>query len=196
MQQVTGDQGQWRRRWRGRWSRRGYCSWAMDHARLHLQHRLLYKPICHRRDAERPRASSRRYSGNSLTLMPSIPRPHIRFLFVGSHLCSTLLSDTLSRDRCPCVSLRLHLHQVGEGTSTPELSNMPSTQKEPPVGGSVSACTSGCYCGLGRVHLLLFEEAEDLDVAKPLELGQPACLGALLQDSPDRFVVDVALWCR
>jgi hypothetical protein len=54
--------------------------------------------------------------------------PLIQFLFVGSRLCSTLLSDTLSRDRCPCVSLRLHLHQVGEGTFTPELVNMPSTR--------------------------------------------------------------------
>jgi len=55
--------------------------------------------------------------------------PRIQFLFVGSRLCSALLSDTLSRDRCPCVSLRLHLHQVGEGTCTPKLVNMPSTQK-------------------------------------------------------------------
>ena len=47
--------------------------------------------------------------------------PRIQFLFVGSRLCSTLLSDTPSRDRCPCASLRLHLHQVGEGTSTPKL---------------------------------------------------------------------------
>jgi len=58
--------------------------------------------------------------------------PRIQFLFVGSRLCSALLSDTLSRDRCPCVSLRLHLHQVGEGTCTPKLVNMPSTQKKPP----------------------------------------------------------------
>ena len=56
--------------------------------------------------------------------------PRIQFLFVGSRLCSTLLSDTLSRDKCPCVSLRLHLHQVGEGTFTPKLVNMPSTLKK------------------------------------------------------------------
>ena len=56
--------------------------------------------------------------------------PPIQFLFVGSRLCSTLLSDTLLRDRCPCASLRLHLHQVGEGTSTPKLMNMPSTPKK------------------------------------------------------------------
>ena len=58
--------------------------------------------------------------------------PRIRFLFVGSRLCSTLLSDTPSRDRCPCASLCLHLHPVGKGTPTPKLSNMPSTQRERP----------------------------------------------------------------
>jgi len=57
--------------------------------------------------------------------------PPIQFLFVGSRLCSTLLSDTPLRDWCPCASLRLHLHQVGEGTSTPKLVNMPSTLKKP-----------------------------------------------------------------
>jgi hypothetical protein len=37
--------------------------------------------------------------------------PDIRFLFVGSRFCSTLLSDPASRRR-PCASLTLHLHQV------------------------------------------------------------------------------------
>src|SRR5438270_5988253 len=37
--------------------------------------------------------------------------PHIRFLFVRSRFCSTLLSDAASRRR-PCASLTLHLHQV------------------------------------------------------------------------------------
>ena len=32
-------------------------------------------------------------------------------LFIDSRVCSTLLSDTFSR-QCPCVSLSLHLHQV------------------------------------------------------------------------------------
>ena len=54
--------------------------------------------------------------------------PPIQFLFVGSRLCSTLLSDPSSL-MSPCVSLRLHLHQVGEGTFTPKLVNMPSTQE-------------------------------------------------------------------
>src|SRR5271157_3063938 len=38
--------------------------------------------------------------------------PRIRFLFIGSHLCSTLPSDPASR-HSPCASLTLHLHQVG-----------------------------------------------------------------------------------
>src|SRR3954469_18090698 len=53
--------------------------------------------------------------------------PHIRFLFVRSRICSTLLSDAASRRR-PCVSLALHLHQVVQGTCTPKLSNMLGTQ--------------------------------------------------------------------
>src|SRR3974390_1150196 len=45
--------------------------------------------------------------------------PRIRFLFVGSRLCSTLPSDSPSRFR-PCASLVLHLHQVTQGTFTPK----------------------------------------------------------------------------
>jgi hypothetical protein len=37
--------------------------------------------------------------------------PHIRFLFIGSRLCSAFPSDPASRRR-PCASLTLHLHQV------------------------------------------------------------------------------------
>src|SRR4051812_1804732 len=55
---------------------------------------------------------------------PALPR--IRFLFVGSQLCSTLPSDNPSRF-CPCASLVLHLHQVAQGTFTPKLLGMPST---------------------------------------------------------------------
>ena len=56
---------------------------------------------------------------------PALPR--IRFMFVGSRLCSTLPSDSPSRF-CPCASLVLHLHQVAQGTSTPKLSDMSDTQ--------------------------------------------------------------------
>src|SRR5437588_7781797 len=53
--------------------------------------------------------------------------PRIRFLFVGSRLCSTLPSDGPSRFR-PCALLVLHLHQVAQGTCTPKLSDMSDTQ--------------------------------------------------------------------
>jgi hypothetical protein len=56
---------------------------------------------------------------------PDLPR--IRFLFVGSRVRSTLPSDSSSRFR-PCASLVLHLHQVAQGTCTPKLLDMPSTQ--------------------------------------------------------------------
>src|SRR5205085_7729553 len=56
---------------------------------------------------------------------PALPR--IRFLFVGSRLCSTLPSDGPSRFR-PCALLVLHLHQVAQGTCTPKLSDMSDTQ--------------------------------------------------------------------
>src|SRR4051812_21131680 len=55
---------------------------------------------------------------------PGMPR--IRFLFVRSRFCSTLLSGAASRRR-PCASLALHLHQVVQGTCTPKLSNMLGT---------------------------------------------------------------------
>jgi len=52
--------------------------------------------------------------------------PQIRFLYIGSCVCSTLPPDPASRRR-PCASLLLHLHQVVERTFTPELSNMLGT---------------------------------------------------------------------
>jgi hypothetical protein len=55
--------------------------------------------------------------------------PHIRFLSIGSHVCSTLLSDPASRRR-PCASLSLHLHQVVKRTFTFELSNMLGTHED------------------------------------------------------------------
>jgi hypothetical protein len=55
--------------------------------------------------------------------------PQIRFLYIGSCVCSTLLSDSASRRR-PCASLLLLLLQVVEGTFTPELSNMLGTHRK------------------------------------------------------------------
>jgi hypothetical protein len=52
--------------------------------------------------------------------------PLIRFLYIGSYVCSTLLSDPPSPER-PCASLSLHLHQVVKRTFTFELSNMLGT---------------------------------------------------------------------
>jgi hypothetical protein len=61
--------------------------------------------------------------------------PLIRFLFVGSRVCSTLPSDGPSRDLiCPCASLALRLHQAVQGTCTPKLLNMPDTLLSRPVG--------------------------------------------------------------
>jgi hypothetical protein len=64
------------------------------------------------------------------TICPLVQRrmPHIRFLSIGSRLCSTLLSDLASRRR-PCASLSLLLHQDVKGTRTPKLLNMLGTQK-------------------------------------------------------------------
>ncbi len=61
--------------------------------------------------------------------------PPIRFLFVGSRVCSTLPSDGPSRSLiCPCASLALRLHQAVQGTCTPKLLNMPDTRLSRPVG--------------------------------------------------------------
>jgi len=54
--------------------------------------------------------------------------PLIRFLYIGSYVCSTLLSDPPSPER-PCASLSLHLHQVVKRTFTFEPSNMLGTLK-------------------------------------------------------------------
>ena len=53
--------------------------------------------------------------------------PHIRFLSIGSRLCSTLLSDPASRRR-PCASLSLLLHQDVKRTYTSKLSIMHGVQ--------------------------------------------------------------------
>src|SRR4051794_1923032 len=57
--------------------------------------------------------------------------PLIRFLYIGSYICSTLPSDLTSRRR-PCASLSLHLHQVVKRTFTFELSNMLGTHEKAP----------------------------------------------------------------
>src|SRR5208337_1180069 len=58
--------------------------------------------------------------------------PHIRFLSIGSHVCSALPSDPALRRR-PCASLTLHLHQVGWRTFTSKLSNTLGTPGGAPM---------------------------------------------------------------
>src|SRR5882724_636693 len=55
--------------------------------------------------------------------------PRIQFLFIGSRLCSNLLSD-LASQLGPCASLSLHLHLVVKRTCTSKLSIMLGTQNE------------------------------------------------------------------
>src|SRR5882672_6373590 len=60
--------------------------------------------------------------------------PRIQFLFIGSRLCSTLLSDLTSR-LGPCASLSLHLHLVVKRACTSKLSIMLGTPNKK-AGGS------------------------------------------------------------
>src|SRR3954467_12435880 len=79
--------------------------------------------------------------------------PPIRFLFVGSRVCSTLPSDGPSRDLiCPCASLALRLHQAVQGTCTPKLLNMPDTLFSRPLGPDGNSVRLG-YFGTGP-HVL------------------------------------------
>lgn len=60
--------------------------------------------------------------------------PCIRFLFVGSWICSTLLSDAASR-RHPCASLHFTVIRLCKDSHL-QLLNMPGTQKNrPPLYG-------------------------------------------------------------
>ena len=58
-------------------------------------------------------------------------RPLIQFLFIGSRVCSALLSDRPSRFG-PCASLSLHLHQAVKRTCTSKLSNLLGTPTKTP----------------------------------------------------------------
>src|SRR2546429_469481 len=57
--------------------------------------------------------------------------PHIQFLFIGSRLCSPLLSGPASRRVLfhPCASLSLHVHHVVKRICTSQLSIMLGTRK-------------------------------------------------------------------
>src|SRR5208282_2396037 len=88
--------------------------------------------------------------------------PLIRFLFIGSCVCSTLLSDPASRRR-RCALLSLHLHQVVKGTFTPKLSNMLGTRKYPPAKPGALFCEP--LKGAGRTR--------DPSPPQPAERGAP-----------------------
>jgi len=77
-----------------------------------------------------------------VVVCPLVPHgmPHIWFLFIGSCVCSTLLSDPASRRR-PCASLASSPSSGWAGTCTPKLSNMPRPQKNRPAfAGRSVAC--------------------------------------------------------
>ena len=74
--------------------------------------------------------------------------PQIRFLYIGSYICSTLLSDPPSPER-PCASLSLRLHQAVKGTLTPKLSNMLGTpQKKAALRGGLLVCVPSMFDSL------------------------------------------------
>src|SRR5262252_9907203 len=58
--------------------------------------------------------------------------PQIQFLYIGSRLCSTLLSGPASRRVSfhPCALLSLHVHHVVKRTCTSRLSNMLGTHEK------------------------------------------------------------------
>jgi hypothetical protein len=87
--------------------------------------------------------------------------PHIRFLSIGSRLCSTLLSDLASR-RNPCASLSLLLHQDVKGTYTPKLLNMLGTQlrrRTCAAHDEIAGCAVCSGCGVRGCDLVDVELA-------------------------------------
>src|SRR5215472_18204490 len=63
-------------------------------------------------------------------------RPPIRFLFIGSQLCSALLSGPASRRVLfhPCASLTLHLHRLGRGLAPPSCRTCSAHKKKEEAG--------------------------------------------------------------
>src|SRR6516162_9328019 len=63
--------------------------------------------------------------------------PQIQFLYIGSRLCSALLSGPASRRVLfhPCASLSLHVHHVVKRTFTSKRSNMLGTSG---IGGTIA----------------------------------------------------------
>src|SRR6266700_4866107 len=108
--------------------------------------------------------------------------PPIRFLFVGSRLCSTLPSDSPSRF-CPCALLVLHLHQVAQGTFTPRtVGHVRHTGRFAPAApmpphsraASLTAAARGALPEAGRDEgMVLPIEQRDvvIDLSKPVPVS-------------------------
>jgi hypothetical protein len=83
----------------------------------------------------RPRGGRPRVSDRAcLTGIVFVLRSGFQLLFIGSRLCSTLLSDLASR-LGPCASLSLHVHHVVKRTCTSKLSIMLGTPKKESASG-------------------------------------------------------------
>ena len=92
--------------------------------------------------------------------------PQIRFLYIGSRICSTLPSDPALRRRL-CASLSLHLYQVVKRTCTFKLSNMLGTHKkgpllnpERPFRGFLGVCARKSYRLLGAAGETFWAEVD------------------------------------
>src|SRR5262245_13145888 len=66
---------------------------------------------------------------SKLSARPALT-PTIRFC-PSTRTFAPRFLQTPPHDGSPCASLALHLHQVGQGTFTPKLLSMPSTQLRP-----------------------------------------------------------------
>src|SRR6056297_2343659 len=92
---------------------------------------------------------------------------------------ATRFLQTPPRDGCPCVSLVLHLHQVGQGTCTPKLRNMPGKPKKADV-----ETTSAFRLPDGRK---VFQPNREVGRAKPLTKTPEALMHFReVKNMPDR----------
>ena len=89
--------------------------------------------------------------------------PQIQFLYIGSRLCSALLSGPASRRVLfhPCASLSLHVHHVVKRTFTSKRSNMLGTQRKRAAGESAALHPLLKFCSLCQLEAIyqnLFDE--------------------------------------
>src|SRR5262252_1982950 len=83
--------------------------------------------------------------------------PQIQFLYIGSRLCSALLSGLASRRVLfhPCASLSLHVHHVVKRTFTSKRSNMLGTQRRRPLPGEAVSVDMDRFSHGSRTERLL-----------------------------------------